>query len=209
MIAGSSILSAVVAWRASVASGRARDLDERAAQELVLEEQEEAWLQGIVTNDLRYFVRYEERIFTWRLLQQQADSYRGPDPNLAKSLEVEANAELALARSLRKLFLGGTPDFGDADGTVVYDRKFALDQLRSVSQTLNELDPERTRTLAGEERDRTLRLVAVFTLVVLALLFLTVAQFAPSAIRGTFAVLGGSVSAFSLVALVLMESRVL
>ncbi len=209
LIAVTSILGAVVAWRASVSSNAAGDLDEQGTQELVLEEQERASIEGLVANDQRLFARYQEHILAWRLLQKQAEAQRGKDQELADALAAEAQGELALARSLRGFFQGGTPDFGDDEGVVAYDRDFVLANLEANNQYLPVLDPQATFRRADEEHDRTVRLVGVFTLVVVALFFLTIAQFAGAAIRGLFAVAGVAVGVAGLIAFALVETRIL
>ena len=208
LIAVTSILGAVVAWRASVSSSDAGDLDEQATQELVLQEQELASIEGLVANDQRLFARYQEHILAWRILLRQADETRQSDVGLADALKAQAAGELALARSLRRFFQGGTPDFGDEEGKVVYDREFVMNNLRANNPELAELDPDATFALAEEEHDRTVRLVGVFTLVIVALFFLTIAQFAREAIRGLFAVAGVVVALAGLVLFALVEGRV-
>lgn len=208
LIAVASILSAVVAWRASAASRAAGDLDEQGTQEQVLQEQELASIEGLVANDQRLFARYQEHILAWRILQKQSRDTRAGNAALADSLDTEASAQLALARSLRRFFQGATPDFGNEEGIVEYNREFVLRNLRESNAALTELDPEATFLAAAREHDRTIRLVGVFTAVVAALFFLTIAQFAGSAIRGIFALAGAVVGLAGLIMLVLIETRV-
>jgi hypothetical protein len=192
-----------------VSSNAAGDLDEQGTQELVLEEQERASIEGLVANDQRLFARYQEHILAWRLLEKQAKAERGKDQELADALAAEAQGELALARSLRGFFQGATPDFGDDEGVVAYDRDFVLANLEANNQFLPVLDPQATFQRADEEHDRTIRLVGVFTLIVVALFFLTIAQFAGAAIRGLFAVAGVAVGVVGLIAFALVEARIL
>lgn len=208
LIAITSILGAVVAWRASVSSTAAGDLDEQATQELVLQEQELASLEGLVANDLRLFGQYQEHILSWRILLKQADTARKDNVALADQLKAEGLGELSLARSLRAFFQGATPTFGDADGKVVYDRDFVLANLKENDQELKVLRPDVTFENAESEHDRTVKLVAVFTLVIVALFFLTIAQFARENVRTIFAIAGVAIAIGGLAGFVIVETGI-
>jgi hypothetical protein len=204
LIAVTSILGAIVAWRASESSTAARGVDEQAIQELVLQEQELASIEGLVANDQRLFARYQEHILAWRVLLTQSRATKNQD--LSDALRSQAFAELSLARSLRRFFQGSVPDFGDEEGKVAYDREFVLANLKANDPELRALDPGATFQEAEAEHGRSMLLAAMFTLVVVALFFLTIAQFGRESIRMFFAVAGIVVAIGGLIGFVIVEA---
>lgn len=199
LIAVVSTLGAVAAWRASVVSIRASDLVEDGLLELVQREQLRAQMEGKIDEDLRLLAEYQEHLSAWRLLQRDARKVRREDPELARHLEAQAEAEFALVRALRPLFQAGAPDLGTPDGTIEYDRDFVFSQLVELEPRFTELRPEETFADAVETHDTNVNLVLVVALFIAALFFLTLAQFTPVRTRGIFAVSGVAVATSALV----------
>lgn len=206
LIAVVSVLGAVVAMRASQLSIRASDLNETGLLQFVQREQELAAAEAAVDEDLRLLAQYQGHIRAWRLLEEDAGRIREDNPELAEALELQAQGELALARSLRPFFQAQLPDFGDREGVVEYDREEALRFLVEGNQRLQDLRPAETLERAREEHGRTVNLVLTVALFIAALVFLTVAQFASRSIRGAFAVGGVVVALAGVVVFVVLEA---
>jgi hypothetical protein len=201
LITAVSILSAVAAWRASVVSGDAGSLDQRATQERVRKQQIEGQLDAVVQQDLRLFPRYLTHLRSYQTLTKRAKAKEDEDALLAGDLRRDAGEELALTRLLyQELYF--KPIFGDA----VYDEAGARAYLRTTDSDLASLDPDKALDLAQEERDRGTTLVGVTALFIGALFFLTLAQVGRRLARKGFALVGlllmmGASIAFAVVGL--------
>jgi hypothetical protein len=195
LIGFASVLSAVVAWRASLASIDASRYESLAVQQQARREQIERELQSVVQQDLRFVTQFQEHALAARELQAQAEELRETDPTAADILDVEAQSQLALARSLKPFFVGATGVALADDGTVPYDAEFVLTNLREGNNEWRELNTTtpRTRNLAQRADEKTLSLIGVAALIVAALFFLTVAQVTRSRqrVRQVFFVAGG------------------
>lgn len=205
LIGFASILSAVVAWRASLAAIESSRLQSLAVQEQAREQQLERQIEGWVAQDERFLVPFQEHALAARELQSQADEMRADDPALADALDLEAHSRLALARSVREFIRGTWVELGE-DGTVDYDSAAVLRNMREGDTELRELRPEQTIALAQEADLRTMSLIGVAAVLVAALFFLTVAQVVHgrARVRLVFAGLGGTlvlVGAFAFVAI--------
>lgn len=207
LIGFASIASAVVAWRASLASIDASRYESLAVQQQARRQQIERELEGTVEQDLRFVDAYQEHALAARELAAQADALRAADPDTADQLDLEAQAELALARAVMPFFLGaGVIALAD-DGTVLYDRAFVLRNLQEGNVELRELRATDTLQLAQRADDLTLNLIGVGALFVAALLFLTVAQVSRTLVRvrQAFFIVGGVLVAVGTVSFVLVE----
>ena len=176
LIGFASIMSAVVAWRASLASIESSRLQSLTVQEQARQQQLERQLDTIVSQDERLLYVYQEHALAARELQAQADALRETDREAADGLDLEAHGRLALARSVEPFFRGASGIFLDEDGSVPYDREFVLRNLRAGNVELRELRPEETGVLAQAADVRTANLLASAAIIVAALFFLTIAQ---------------------------------
>jgi uncharacterized membrane protein (DUF2068 family) len=176
LIGYTSILSAVVAWRASLSSIDAGRYESLAVQQQARREQLQRQSEGVVSQDLRVVAVYREHALAARELQAQADEVRVDDPELADELDLEAQGRLALARALQPFLLGQSGVYLFEDGSVAYDPERILRILQENDLELRELRPEQTLSLANAADQHTLALVALAAVLVGALLFLTVAQ---------------------------------
>lgn len=193
LIGFASVFSAVLAWRAALASIDASRYESIAVQEAARRNQLERLAEGTVDQDERFVLVFQEHALAARELQAHADELRATDPDQADILDLEAQAQLALARATQPYFLGAGGIFLGDDGTVGYDRQFVLTNLREGDVELRELSIERTVANADRADARSLGLIGVAAIVISALFFLTVAQVSRSRTRvhQAFFVAGG------------------
>lgn len=199
VIAVTSVIGALAAWRASVLATEAAILNRRAIQERIESEMRQLRWEGQVDHDVRLLADYQEHIWAWRFLGAQAERAQRTDAQLAASLDAQAQGELALARALRPFFLSAIPDFGNAQGTIVYDRAYVLEGLLLGDATLRDLRPAATLTRAETFHAKAAFLRGIVALFVAALFFLTLGVVARIGIRRVLAQVGAAVIAATVV----------
>jgi hypothetical protein len=199
-----SVLSAIAAWRASVAAGMASDLDQQATQQLVRKRQIEAMIEGDIGQDRRLLGVYQGHVKTWRLLQNDAARVRKVDPVLAASLEDEARQELVLARALQSAFVTNI-GLGDDTGNVDYDPHYVANVFRTDNSELGTLRPDELARRADTAHGKVTVLVGITVLFIAALFFLTLAQLGRANVQRIFATAGYLAIAIGLVSFVLTE----
>jgi hypothetical protein len=216
-IALMSVVSALAGWRASLVELEASDLERQLVQDRMRVEARELRLDTEVYRDQSLFARYQEHIKAaqvleddWKkLLSRPAGAPGTPDPKvlqLAGSLDMEAQGELELARSLVPFFRVVNPDFTDTPGIVEYDAAGVL-RLRHASDTvLRTTHPEQTeRRIDGLHR-RTWSLYGVAAVFVMSVFLLTLAEFGPVSARVLLARAAGLVIVAGAAAWVLTEA---
>lgn len=176
LIGFASVFSAVVAWRASLASIDASRYESLAVQQQARRQQIERDLESLVAQDLRFVNVYQEHALAARELKTQADSLRASDPDAADVLDLQAQARLDLERVVQPFFLAATGATLGEDGTVTYDVLYVLTNLGEGNVELRELRTQRTSQLAARADARSVSLIGVAALIVAALFFLTIAQ---------------------------------
>ena len=207
LIGFASILSAVVAWRASLASIDASRYESLAVQQQARVQQIQRELAGLVAQDLRFVNVFQEHALAARELRAQAEQLRATDPSAADVLDLEAHAQLDLARAVEPFFLGATgPELGD-DGTVTYDVAFVVRNLQEGNSELRELRTQKTSELAQRADAKSVSLIGVAALVIAALFFLTIAQVvrARAVIQQAFFAAGALLVALGTFSFVLVE----
>jgi hypothetical protein len=207
LIGYASIFSAVLAWRASLATIEASRHESLAVQEQARRTQLERLSEGTVAQDERFVAIFQEHALAARELAEQAATLREGDPAAADILDLQSQAHAALARALQPFFMGaGGIGLGE-DDTVGYDRGFVLRNLREADSELRELRTQRTVELAERADARSLGIVGVAAVVVAALLFLTVAQVSRSRmrVRAVFFAIGGVLVAIGTVGFLWVE----
>jgi hypothetical protein len=207
LIGFASVFSAVIAWRASLASIDASRYESLAVQQQARRQQIERELEGLVEQDLRFVNVYQEHALAAREVAAQADALRESDPKTANVLDLQASGELALARSVVPFFMGAGGIALADDGSVPYERAFVLRNLEDGNVELRELRAQPTLALANRADARTLDLIGVAAIVVAALFFLTVAQVSRTLprVRQVFLAAGAVLVLVGLVAYVLVE----
>ena len=176
LIGYASILSAVVAWRASLASIDASRYESLHVQQQARQQQIERDLQGLIAQDLRFVNVFQEHALAARELRSQADELRATDPDAADVLDLQAQSSLDQSRAITPFFLGATGATLGDDGTVTYDVAFVLRNLYDGQQELRELRTAQTEQLGARADAKSVSLVGVAAAVVAALFFLTIAQ---------------------------------
>ena len=207
LIGFASVFSAVIAWRASLASIDASRNQSLAVQQQARREQIERELEGTVEQDQRFVADFQEHALAARELQTQADAIRATDSTAADTLDVQAQSEAALARAIKPFFLGASGIALDETGAVPYDTAFVLRNLQDADLELRELRTSNVAALANQANAKSIDLVGVAAVVVAALFFLTVAQVNRRRIRirqGFFAA-GGLLVAIGAVLFLLVE----
>ena len=175
LIAFTSIMSAVVAWRASVAAIDASRLSSLVVQQGARRQQIERQIEGMVAQDRRFAGAYLEHALAARELTRQAEELRATDSAGADALDLLAHGQRALARSLAPFFNAGGISLTE-DGSVDYDEQYVIDFLRDANPELRALDPEATLEAADRADQRTTALIGVAAVLVAALLLLTIGQ---------------------------------
>ena len=193
LIGFASVFSAAIAWRASLASIDASRYQSLAVQQQARREQIERELEATVQQDLRFVTDFQQHSLAARELQSQADSIRATHATAADTLDLQAQAELALARAMKPFFTGAGGVALDDDGTVPYDKAFVFRNLSESNAELRELRTSGVTALSNQANAKSIDLIAVAALVVAALFFLTVAQVSRTRlrIRQAFFVAGG------------------
>jgi hypothetical protein len=207
LIGFASVFSALIAWRASVASIDASRYQSLAVQQQARREQIERELEATVDQDLRFVSEYQEHALAARELQSQADSIRTTDSAAADELDVQAQSEEALARAVQPFFQGAGGIYLADDGTVPYDKTFVLRSLEDSNAELRELKTSNVAGLANRANTKSIDLVGVAALIVAALFFLTIAQVSRTRlrVRQAFFVGGGILVLVGTFAFVLVE----
>jgi hypothetical protein len=207
LIGFASIMSAFVAWRASLASIDASRYESLAVQQQARQQQIERELEGLVEQDLRFINSYQEHALAARELNAQAEALRDTDPDAANLLDLQAQGESALARSVIPFFMGASGIALADDGSVPYDRAFVLRNLEQGNIEWRELRVQPAPELAQRADARTIYLIAVAALFVAALFFLTIAQVSRTLIRvrQVFFVGGAALALVGMLGFILVE----
>ncbi len=203
VIAAISIFGAVVAWRASIVSSNASDLDQRATQELAHQEQLLATHRGQVSEDLRLLAIYQEHGKLRQTMLEQAKRLEKRNPELANALEIRAQGEGAITRMLRGFFLGYYAGL-NKKGNAEYNRNTALEFLVERDPELASLRPRQLADEAGAAQREGENLTGIAAILVTALFFLTIAQVARPQIRRIFAGTGIVVAALGFILFVVL-----
>jgi len=189
LIAIVSVLGATVAWSASTTSNRSSDLNQEAQQDYLLQQQILTSARASIGEDLRRVAEFQEELTGERVLRAQADSFRKTQPDVAAILDQQAQGQAALARTTGAEFFAAFPGVS-ADKTVSYDQAQALDNALSEYVVYQQLHPGEEQESADKADSKYKQLVGVGVLLVVALFFLTVAEFGRRRVRHLVVVLG-------------------
>jgi hypothetical protein len=184
LIALTSLLGAVGAWRASEASDNAASAERKGFAELVASRREQARIRARLDATLFDYMRAKAYGEQARLLRRQAIGASRED---AARLRSEATALAEVSRTI------GTyvdPDAVDDEDELVLSQKFLLDY--EHAKTLADLDPKLEFDEADEASEKSEWLVLTTTGMIAAAFFLTLAQVARTRDRRARAIFLGA-----------------
>jgi hypothetical protein len=185
LIALTSMLGAIAAWRASVASSEAGDADRKGFADTVARAQERATISGSLDEAFSRYVRSTSYATQAETLGEEARKLSGAD---AARLESASKAYSLLADNVRD---GIGPDELRPDGSLALDRAFAI-EWESASGT-RDLEPGPDFAAAANLRGKAERLIGLTALFIAAALFLTFAQVSRTRAHLVYFVSGASV----------------
>jgi hypothetical protein len=168
LIAFTSVLGAVGAWLASVASGAAGDADRKGFADNVARTQQRTAILIRTDAILLDYVRmraYEDQAAALR------DQAQGATLVDATRLEAQADGDQKLAEFLKSNL---DPDAIRPDGTLDLRQKFQIEFALAESQ--QDLDPVPDFATSDRMRSKSEHLVGLTALFIAAALFLTIAQ---------------------------------
>jgi hypothetical protein len=197
LIALTSVLGAVGAWRASLASAEASDSDRKGFADALAAEQQRTSIHSSLDAEFTRYLRGQ--LFT-ALAEELYEQAEDASPADRARLEVEASNY----QSLGDLKLETTnPDALRPDGSLDLDRAFEIEWAQQASQ--NDLDPEPEFAEADELNERSERLVGITALLIAAALFFTFAQVVAGRVFVVYLAGGAAVLILSTVLLVALE----
>ncbi len=168
LIACTSALGAIAAWRASVAADAATELERQGFAQGVAREQERAGVLSKIDAARFLFLRATEYETQAAALRNQAAKLKGAD---RKRLLAQASAFENLAAQNRSSV---DPDALNANGQLALSRKFRL-EWENVKAS-QDIDPRREFSLADEMKVRVEDLVGLTALLIAAALFFALAE---------------------------------
>jgi hypothetical protein len=185
LIGASSVLGAVVAWRATIAEGRATTAERKALQDEVARERTRVEILDVLNDVHFFFIRGQAHTQRAIELRRHADDVPGDGRAL-----LLAEAE-AYERAAESDFSAVSPDAIDADGTLNLEKAFEIEW--DAARRAEDLDPEPDFHDADVNLTKAERLVGLSAVLIAGVFFLTLAEFSKSvAYRLYF--LGGTVA---------------
>jgi hypothetical protein len=189
-----AVLGSIMSYRAAIAEQESARSEHLAAQQEIQREQALSTDNALVDQDLRAFGRLQEHLLLARELRRQAANTGGEE---AHTLQVQAQQEVALART-EQTFLQGAGL--DATGDLPrYASRLARQQAIATDQDLERLVPH---ALAQEAKDvhlRSVRMIGLAAMFIVALFFLTLAEANVGGMRRGFVVVGGIVGTIAVI----------
>ena len=187
-------LGSLMSYRAAVAEQESARSEHLAAQQEIQRESALSTDNQLVDQDLRVFGRLQEHLLLARELRRQAGTAHGAE---AHALEVQAQQEVALARA-EQTFLQGAGL--DATGDVPrYAARLARQQAIASDQDLERLVPHELAEDAKRVHLRSVKMIGLAAMFIVALFFLTLAEANVGGLRRGFVVVGGVVGVIAIV----------
>lgn len=172
LIVAVTVFGAYVAWRATIASSEATDLDQRARQERLLGRQIRAEIQRHVAHEQGLFDRFTQHLELAEALEDDAAATARRNPGLAREWLDQASEQRTLARTLLPMFAVSFP-LDPSTLRPSFDREAWIAANEARNGELTDLAPRRLEEQADAARDRRLWLVSIGTGALLATFFLT------------------------------------
>jgi len=179
LIAIVSVVSAGVAWRASMAGSSGSSVDREGLDTTMRYEAAYALTVSALHQEARYAAQYTR-------YQARVDALESQDGPAARS-EAEGVREIVEVLALFTP-LATDSDYHTSDGRLDLDRR--LDDLRAADADLRDLDPQQEFDTADQFYTETLALVSIVVLFALSLFFLTLAEITRHKLRLGLAAVG-------------------
>jgi hypothetical protein len=172
LIALTTMLSAVGAWRAALASGDSGDAERKGFDDAIAAEQARANIEGSLDETMFAFLR-------GRMYESLAEGLQEEADEAARADRVRLEAQAESYRQLGELSMEFVAsDAIRADGSLDLERAFDIEWALASSQA--DLDPAPEFAEADESHDRSEQLVGLTALLIGAAMFFTLAQVARS-----------------------------
>ncbi len=199
LIALTSMLGAVAAWRAAVAGSEAADAEQKGFADAVVREQRLATIGAQADAILVDYIRGRSQREQARSLQESAEDATGLDREL---LELHAEGYVDLA-DLTQDFID--KDAVRPDGSLDLERKFQVEW--ELAKSEDDLDSSADFARADERQEASERLVGLTALLIAAAFFFTLAQISKTRVHILY--LGGGLVVLVVAAALLFVVEVL
>jgi hypothetical protein len=187
-------LGSIMSYRAAIAEQDSARSEHLAAQQEIERESALSTDNQLVDQDIRVFGRLQEHLLLARELRRQAATTGGAS---AQSLNVQAQQEVALARA-EETFLQGAGL--NATGSLpTYAARLARQQAIASDQDLERLVPHELAQDAKRVHLRSVKLIGLAAMFIVALFFLTLAEANVGNLRRGFVVVGALVALAAIV----------
>jgi hypothetical protein len=168
LIAATSLLGAVAAWRASVASSDSTSLDQKGFADSVADATQKARIRADLFSNVADYIRYRSFSLQADALEREARESSAEDaPRLRLHADVERGVAVLTLDKVSK-------DALRPDRTLDLARKFELDY-REIRRT-RDLDPRPEFAESDRLSTKSERLVGLTALLIAAAFFFTLAQ---------------------------------
>jgi hypothetical protein len=187
-------LGSIMSYRAAVAEQESARSEHLAAQQEIQRESALSTDNQLVDQDIRVFGRLEEHLLLARELRRQAVSAGGAQ---ARSLDVQSQQEIALARAEQPFLQGAGLN---ATGSLpTYAARLARQQAIASDQDLERLVPHELAQDAKKVHLRSVKMIGLAAMFIVALFFLTLAEANVGGLRRGFVVVGALVAVAAIV----------
>ena len=187
-------LGAIMSYRAAVAEQESARSEHLAAQQEIQRESALSTDNQLVDQDLRVFGRLQEHLLLARELRRQAANTGGAQ---GRSLDVQAQQEVALARAEQTFMQGAGLNATGAQP--IYAVRLARQQAIASDQDLERLVPRELAADAKKVHLRSVRMIGLAAMFIVALFFLTLAEANVGGLRRGFVVVGLIIGAAAVV----------
>lgn len=197
LIAATSVLGAVAAWRASVASNYATDTERKAFDDEVARERARAAVLNSLDATFSSYIRSEEE-------RRRAEELRNKAKTVSGSERAQLLAEAEAFDSLADINVSGIRvDSLRPDGTLDLERAFEIEW--DQAQRAEDLDPEPDFVAADDALEKSEQLIGLTALMIAAAFFLTLAEISKTVAHRLYFFGGTGVLVIASVLLLLVE----
>jgi hypothetical protein len=187
-------LGSIMSYRASLAEQDSARSEHLASQEEIQRESALSTDNQLVDQDVGVFGRLQEHLLLSQQLRRQAGAESGA---AAHALLVQASQEVALARA-EQTFMQGA-GLNAAGSVPRYEARLARQQAIASDQDLERLVPEALAKQANSVHLRSVKLIGLAAMFIVALFFLTLAEANIGGLRRTFVVVGVIVAVLAII----------